>query len=64
MLQDLHPTIRKYPRTTVEAFNQDTTIQGPYAPDTKKLSADAEYWVQIVLAFACGFLVHLLWGAK
>lgn len=65
MLTDLHPTIRKYPRTQGEAFKYDTAIEGPFKPEpVNKLRVDAEYWVQITLAFAAGFLVHMLWGAK
>jgi len=65
MLQDLHPTTRKFARTENDAFNYDTGIEGPYKLEpTNKLRADAEYWVHITLAFACGFLVHMLWGAK
>ena len=31
--------------------------------ETNKTS-QAEFWVYMTLAFAAGFLVHLLWGAK
>lgn len=65
MLKDLNPTVRKYPHTEAEAFGYDTAIEGPYKSDKpSNTSINAEYWVHMVLAFAAGFIVHLLWGAK
>jgi hypothetical protein len=61
MLQDLNPTTRCYPRTENEAFNFRNAIEGPYTPEPTS-SIDAEFWVQITLAFAAGFLACHLWG--
>ncbi len=62
-MQDLNPTVRKYPHTEAEAFGYDTAIEGSYKcnkPSTT--SINAEYWVHMTLAFAAGFLVCHLWG--
>ena len=55
-MQDLNPTTRTFARGLPQP-----AIEGPYTAEPK-VSPQAEYWVHLTLAFAAGFLVHLLWG--
>ena len=61
-------TTRKYPRTMQEAFPNTY-----YAEQQRERwewleghksdrAAQAEFWVYITLAFAAGFLTHLMFG--
>lgn len=56
MLQDLNPTTRQFQRGTPQP-----AIEGPYKPEPSDHS-QAQFWIYITLAFAAGFLVHMLWG--
>jgi hypothetical protein len=67
-MNDLNPTTRQYPRTMDEAF-PNTVKHEQYLAYQQSIYKDeqasaAEFWVYITLAFAAGFLVHLLWGVK
>ena len=64
-----YDSTRKYPRTLSEAFPDNVE-----AIEKRKqwmwleaygdtFSPDVEFWTYITLAFAAGFLTHLLWGA-
>lgn len=65
----MNNTTRKYPRTMQEAF--PNTVVGieqrqrwEWMEGSKSdRQAQSEFWVYITLAFAAGFLTHLLWGA-
>lgn len=57
-MKDLNPTTRTYPRGLPQP-----AIEGPYTAEPK-VSPQAEFWTYITLAFAAGFLTHLLWGAR
>ena len=57
-MTDLNPTTRTYPRGLPQP-----AIEGPFRAEPR-VSPQAEFWVYITLAFAAGFLTHLLWGAK
>lgn len=56
-MEDLNPTTRSFPRGTPQP-----AIEGPFTADPKN-NGQAEFWVAITLAFAAGFVVHMLWGA-
>ena len=63
-------TERKYPRTMQEAFPQTTEAAAGRKnwewweghQETELSFKDAEFWVYVTLAFAAGFLTHILWG--
>ena len=65
----INNTTRKYPRTMQEAF--PNTVEAVEARQRwewmegskSDREAQAEFWVYITLAFAAGFMVHLMWGA-
>jgi hypothetical protein len=57
-MTDLNPTTRTYSRGL-----PTPAIEGPYKPEPKT-SPQTEFWVYITLAFAAGFVTHLLWGAR
>ena len=67
-MNDLNPTTRKYPRTLNEAFPETTQhnslLESQQSVFQDEKQSNAEFWVYMTLAFAAGFLVHLLWGAK
>jgi hypothetical protein len=68
MLEDLNPTIRKFPNTLAEAF-PNTVKHEQYLSCQQSIYKDeqasnAEFWVYMTLAFAAGFLVHLIWCVK
>ena len=63
-------TTRRYPRTMSEAF--PNTVEAAAGRkrwewwedhhDAEFAVKDAQFWVYIVIAFAAGFLTHILWG--
>jgi len=55
MLNDRNPTTRSFARGLPMP-----AIEGPYKPEPK-VSPQAEFWCYMTMAFAAGFLVHLLW---
>ena len=63
-------TTRRYPRTMQEAWPNTYYDQLRHERwewmegHRSAASRQAEFWVYIVLAFAAGFLTHMLWGAK
>jgi hypothetical protein len=59
-MKDLNPTTRTYPRQIGHVKPEQVAIFGPYTNDPK--NDTAQFWVYIALAFAAGFLTHLLWG--
>jgi hypothetical protein len=69
-LPNLNETTRVFPRTESDAFRQnyyDIERQRNWEwleghADT--VANQVEFWTYIALAFAAGFLTHLLWGAK
>lgn len=64
----LNETTRTFPRTEAEAFREnyyDLERQRKWEwmeghADT--IANQVEFWTYIALAFAAGFLTHLLWG--
>lgn len=59
---------RKFPHTIQEAFPE--TVEAIERRKTWEWfeghrpvrSGESEFWVYIVMAFAAGFVTHLLWG--
>jgi len=64
----INDTTRTFPRTTEEAFPEnvyDVQRQQRWEwmeGSRSDAAAQAEFWVYIACSFACGFLVHTLWG--
>lgn len=52
----MNETTRTFPRQASHHHPEQETVFGPYRNNK------ADFWVYIVLAFAAGFLTHLLWG--
>lgn len=65
---NINTTTRKYPRTLQEAYPNTVEAEASrqrwewMEGHRSDASAQAEYWVHMVLAFAAGFIVHMLWG--
>jgi hypothetical protein len=66
--KNLNETTRVFPRTEAEAFKDNySDLQRQQRWEWMEahrsdVSAQAEFWVYITLAFAAGFLVAHLWG--
>ncbi len=61
-MTESNPSTRKFPR---EMTRPNLSIEGPYkSTKTVTVSQEFSFWFCIVMAFAAGFLTHLLWGAK
>lgn len=64
----INNTTRKYPRTLQEAYpNTVSAVEARQRWEWMEghrsdAAAQSEYWVHMALAFAAGFLVHLIWG--
>ena len=64
----INDTTRIYPRTMQEAFpNTVSAVEQRQRWEWMEghqsdAAAQAEFWVYITCAFACGFLTHILWG--
>jgi len=64
----INNTTRIYPRTMQEAFpNTVSAVEQRQRWEWMEghqsdAAAQAEFWVYIACAFACGFLTHILWG--
>lgn len=68
-LPNLNDTTRVYPRTEADAFREnyyDLERQRNWEwleGHADSVANQVEFWTYIALAFAAGFLTHLLWGA-
>ena len=68
-LPNLNDTTRVYPRTEADAFREnyyDIQRQKRWEwmeAHRADFTSQVEFWTYIALAFAAGFLTHLLWGA-
>lgn len=69
-LPNLNDTTRVYPRTEADAFGEnyyDIQRQQRWEwmeAHREDFTSQVEFWTYIALAFAAGFMVHLMWGAK
>jgi hypothetical protein len=61
-MTESNPTTRKYPREMTRHNNSG--IEGPFFPEQNQVNETVQFWTYIVIAFAAGFLTHLLWGTK
>lgn len=65
---NINTTTRKYPRTLQEAYpNTVDAVESRQRWEWMEahrsdIAVQSEYWVHMVLAFAAGFIVHLIWG--
>ena len=68
-LPNLNDTTRVYPRTEADAFREnyyDIQRQQRWEwmeAHREDFTSQVEFWTYIAIAFAAGFMVHLLWGA-
>ena len=68
-LTNVNDTTRRFPNTMEQAFGEnvyDLERQQRWEwmeGHADNLANQAEFWTYIALAFAAGFLTHLLWGA-
>lgn len=60
-MQDRNPTTQSFPRQMGNLKPEQIAIFGPYTQEPKN-DSQAQFWVYIVMAFAAGFVTHLLWG--
>lgn len=64
----INDTTRRFPNTMREAFGDnyydlERHQRWEWMEGHKSdAAAQAEFWVYIACAFACGFLTHILWG--
>ena len=54
-------TTRMFPREMGHHKPEQVSIFGPYFPQ-KKSSGQFEFWICIVMAFACGVFMRSIWG--
>lgn len=63
----INDTTRCFPRTASDAFRENyydiqSRQRWEWLEGHTETTSQAEFWVYITLAFAAGFLTHLLWG--